>query len=314
MAAMYSAPGKLILAGEHAVVYGQPAIAMPLQALRATVSAEAAAIGAGLTVHAPDLGAVWRLRAHAPLSDLAERALRFLDVAEPDATLTISSAIPIASGMGSGAAVGAALVRALAGLAGRELDAAAVSGLVYESERAFHGTPSGIDNTVVAYERPIIFQRQPAGPPAITPLAVGGPWHFLVADTGVASETRAVVGDLRRRWQADPAHYEALFASVGGLVRRIEAGLLGGDGAALGGLLNENQELLRTMGVSSADLDRLVAAALAAGAWGAKLSGGGWGGVMLALVERRAAAAVAKELLAAGATRVWPTELAGSGA
>jgi len=205
---MYSAPGKLILAGEHAVVYGQPAIAIPLQALRATVAIEAAADGAGLTVHAPDLGAVWRLRAQAPLSDLAERTLRLLDVPEPDATLTITSTIPIASGMGSGAAVGAALVRALAGLVGRPLEAATVSDLVYESERAFHGTPSGIDNTVVAYEQPIIFQRRPAGPPAITPLAVGGPWHFVVGDTGVASETRAVVGDLRRRWQADPGHYE----------------------------------------------------------------------------------------------------------
>ncbi|HYF64638.1 MAG TPA: mevalonate kinase [Herpetosiphonaceae bacterium] len=310
---MYSAPGKLILAGEHAVVYGQPAIAMPLQALRATVAAEAAAAGAGLTVRAPDLGAVWRLRAHAPLSDLAERALRFLDVPEPDATLTITSTIPIASGMGSGAAVGAALVRALAGLAGRTLEAADVSELVYESERAFHGTPSGIDNTVVAYERPIIFTRQPSGPPAIAPLPVGGPWHFVVADTGVASETRAVVGDLRRRWQAEPARYEALFARVGALVTRIQAGLLGGDGAALGLLLNENHDLLGALGVSSAELDRLVAAALAAGAWGAKLSGGGWGGVMLALVDPRSSAAVAAALRSAGATRVWETRLAGSG-
>jgi mevalonate kinase len=308
---MYSAPGKLILAGEHAVVYGQPAIAIPLQALRATVAIEAAADGAGLTVHAPDLGAVWRLRAEAPLSDLAERTLRLLDMPEPDATLTITSSIPIASGMGSGAAVGAALVRALAGLAGRALEAATVSGLVYESERAFHGTPSGIDNTVVAYEQPIIFQRQPAGPPAITPLAVGGPWHFVVADTGVASETRAVVGDLRRRWQADPGHYEGQFARVGALVGRIEAALLGDDGAALGRLLTENQALLRDLGVSSAELDGLVAAALAAGAWGAKLSGGGWGGVMLALTEPGGSAAVAAALRSAGATRVWSTELAG---
>jgi mevalonate kinase len=308
---MYSAPGKLILAGEHAVVYGQPAIAIPLQALRATVAISAAGDGAGLTVHAPDLGAVWRLRAQAPLSDLAERTLSFLGIPEPDATLTISSTIPIASGMGSGAAVGAALVRALAGLAGRALDAATVSGLVYESERAFHGTPSGIDNTVVAYERPIIFQRQPAGPPTITPLAVGGPWHFVIADTGVASETRAVVGDLRRRWQADPVHYEGQFARVGALVGRIEAALLGDDGLALGRLLTENQDLLRDLGVSSAELDGLVAAALAAGAWGAKLSGGGWGGVMLALVEPGESAAIAAALRAAGATRVWATELAG---
>ena len=306
---MHSAPGKLILAGEHAVVYGQPAIAMPLGALRASVAVHSAAAGAGLTVHAPDLGAVWRLRAAAPLSDLAERTLRYLAIGEPDATLTISSTIPIASGMGSGAAVGAALVRALAGLAGRSLDAATVSALVYESERAFHGTPSGIDNTVVAYEQPIMFQRQPAAPPLITPLLVGGPWCWVVADSGITSETKAVVGDLRRRWLDAPQHYEPHFAAIGDLVRRIETALRSSDGPQLGRLLDKNHRMLQIIGVSSAKLDDLVLAARAAGAWGAKMSGAGWGGVMLALVAPPTAEHVAHDLLAAGAVRVWTTTL-----
>ena len=306
---MYSAPGKLILAGEHAVVYNQPALAIPLMAVRAQVAITSAARGAGLTLHAPDLGEVWRLQGAAPLSDLAGRTLRLLDLPEPDATLTLTSSIPIASGMGSGAAVGAALVRALAGLAGQPLDAATISALVYESERAFHGTPSGIDNTVVAYEQPIIFQRQATGQPRIAPLAVGGPWHFVVGDTGVASHTKAVVGDLRQRWQADPAAYEPRFAAIGALVEAIAPALRTAAGPALGRLLDRNHAALVELGVASAELDRLVLAARDAGAWGAKMSGAGWGGVMLALVAFEHVGYVAAALRRAGATRVWTTEL-----
>ncbi|MBA3469496.1 MAG: mevalonate kinase [Herpetosiphonaceae bacterium] len=309
---MYSAPGKLILAGEHAVVYNQPALAIPLMAVRAQVAVVPAAAGAGLTLHAPDLGEIWRLQAAAPLSDLAQRTLRQLELPEPDATLTLTSTIPIASGMGSGAAVGAALVRALAGLAGRSLDAAAISALVYESERTFHGTPSGIDNTVVAYEQPIIFQRQADGPPTITPLQVGGPWRFVVVDSGVASHTKAVVGDLRRRWQADPAAYAPRFAAIGALVQAIALALRSDSGPELGRLLDLNHAALVDLGVSAPELDRLVLAARRAGAWGAKMSGAGWGGVMLALVPAVQSEVVAAALRQAGATRLWTTELGGS--
>lgn len=306
---MQTAPGKLILCGEHAVVYDQPAIAMPLTTLRAAARIDPAEAGAGLTLRAPDLGAIWRLQAAVPLTDLADRTLRFLHVPEPDATLIITSTIPIASGMGSGAAVGVAIVRALAALAHAALDPAQISALVYESERAFHGTPSGIDNTVVAFEQPIVFQRQGEQSPRITPLQVGGPWCFVVADTGVPSETKAVVGDLRRRWQANAAAYEPHFSTIGDLVRQLGAALCGTDGPHLGRLLNANHGQLLDLGVSSADLDHLVGAALAAGAWGAKMSGGGWGGVMLALVEPAVAHHVAAALRQAGAARTWITEL-----
>ncbi|MBP8252332.1 MAG: mevalonate kinase [Herpetosiphon sp.] len=306
---MESAPAKLILGGEHAVVYGQPAIAMPFAALRATVHATSAERGAGLTVIAPDLGTTWRLRAAQPLSDLAERTLHLLEIPEPDIQLTITSSIPIASGMGSGAAVGVALVRALAHIAQRELDPSVVSQLVYESEQAFHGTPSGIDNTVIAYEQPIVFQRQPFGMPTITPLPVHGSWMFVVADTGVASETKAVVGDLRQRWNADQATYDQHFHAIGACVWQMEAALQQHDQTKLGELLNQNHGLLQTIGVSSPELDRLVNAAQDAGALGAKMSGAGWGGIMLALVTPETSATVQNALNAASAVRTWQTEL-----
>ncbi|HEY1015139.1 MAG TPA: hypothetical protein VGE07_20710, partial [Herpetosiphonaceae bacterium] len=210
----------------------------------------------------------------------------------------------------SGAAVGAALVRALAELAGAPLGPDAVSALVYESERQFHGTPSGIDNTVVAREEPILYIRQPEMLPSIQPLRVGGPWQFVIGDTGVVSSTKAVVGDLRRRWEQDPARYEPLFDAIGHAVMDIYHSIRADDGPGLGALLDENHRLLQAIGVSAPELDRLTEAARAAGAWGAKMSGAGWGGVMLALAEPERAAAIAAALRAAGAARVWTTELA----
>lgn len=303
------APGKLILGGEHAVVYGQPALAMPFAALAATIRIERLPPGAGLTVAAEDLGKRWRLEAAEPLGALARATLARLGAAEPDAILRLSSTIPIASGMGSGAAVGTVLVRALAALCGQELAPSEVSSLVYESERAFHGTPSGIDNTVIAFARPILFQRRDDGAASIEPLTCSTSWTFVVGDTGVASPTREVVGDLARRRSQAPSAYEAPIAAIGALVEQMAQALHHDDGPAFGALLDANHGLLAELGVSSPELDALVAAARAAGAWGAKLSGAGWGGVMLALVAPQLAATVAQSLHAAGAVRTWITKL-----
>lgn len=304
-----SAPAKLILCGEHAVVYGRPAIAVPLPDVRATAELAPAPPGAGLCFSAPDLGAVWSAAAqpdHA-LSELAAAALARLDIPAPDLELTLRSAIPIAGGMGSGAAIGTALVRALAAHAGRELPPDAVAALVLSSERRYHGTPSGIDNTVVAYERAVWFVR--GAPPTIAPLTIGAPLALLVGDTGVRSATHRPVGAVRQAWEAEPARFEALFDAIGDLVAQARAALAAGDAPALGRLLDANQALLEQLGVSSPELEQLVAAARAAGALGAKLSGAGWGGVMLALATPDTANAVADALRAAGAVRVLRTTL-----
>ncbi len=301
-----SAPAKLILCGEHAVVYARPAIALPLSDLRATATLTPATSGNGIQISAPDLGADWNVVVEPdnPLSRLVTLTLSHLECSAADAQIALQSTIPIASGMGSGAAIGTALVRVLAAYVGRELSAEAVAALVYESERGFHGTPSGIDNTVIAHEQAIWFQRQPAGPPLITPIAIGAPLTLLVGDTGVRSATRLPVGMVRTAWQADPTRYEGLFDAIGACVAQARIALAAGDLRELGALLNTNQELLVELGVSSPELDRLVAAARAAGASGAKLSGGGWGGVILALVTPETRDAVAEALHAAGATRV----------
>ena len=310
-----SAPSKIILCGEHAVVYSRPAIALPLSGVRAHAVVQNAAAGSGITFDAPDLGQRWAL-AEAPDQPLSELVVRVLDQlgATPALDLQISmvSTIPIAGGMGSGAAIATAIVRALAAHLGQELPAETISALVYASEQRFHGTPSGIDNTVVAFERPIWFVRQPSlygGPSvaAIEPITIAEPFTLLIGDTGVRSPTRLPVGEVRQRWQASPAHYEVLFDAVGALVLQVRRALAQGDLPALGALLDANQALLERIGVSSAELGQLVTAARVAGALGAKLSGAGWGGVMLALVAPAARERVAAALQAAGAVRVLET-------
>ncbi len=301
-----SAPGKVILFGEHAVVYGRPAIAVPVTQARATATIQVDSAGAGLTLIARDLGTSVRLvdaSMDDPLAVSARLTLDHLDLAPPDARLTVRSSIPIASGLGSGAAVSAALVRALAAYLGHDLDPATVSGLVYQVEKIHHGTPSGIDNTVVAYERPVYFVR---GRPVQT-FAVGAPLHLVVADTGISSSTREVVGDVRRAWRRDEAHYDMLFDWIAGIVGRARAYLEEGLVVELGPLLDENHALLREMGVSSPELERLVAAARAAGALGAKLSGAGRGGNVVALIDDSGAGPVAESLRADGAVRVIET-------
>lgn len=311
---MATAPAKLILCGEHAVVYGRPAIALPLADIRATATVTPLPPGSGPLISAPDLGGQWRVaeRPDEPLSGLVMAVIERLGV-PADIEITIRSAIPIASGLGSGAAIATAIVRELLAHSGQTLLPAAISELVYESERGYHGTPSGIDNTVVAFEQPIWFQRRPSLPPLIEPLPIGAPLTLVVGDSGVRSPTRLPVGAVRERWQADPARYEALFDQVGALVEQARAALAKGDAARLGPLLSANHELLREIGVSSPELDRLVAAAQAAGALGAKLAGAGWGGVMLALTTPEQAATIAGALRTAGAANALVTTIAATG-
>jgi len=311
-----SAPAKLILCGEHAVVYGRPAIALPLVGIRARAEIAPAQPGSGISVLARDLRRRWRIAddpSH-PLSELITGILRQYATPGgiPNLRITIKSTIPIASGMGSGAAVATALVRALAAYLGRQLAPEAISAQVYASEQRFHGTPSGIDNSVIAYEQPIWFQRLNVqtferSNVQIEPISIAAPFTLVIGDTGKRSATRAPVGAVRQRWQADPARYEALFDHVGALTSRARSLLAQGDLVSLGPLLSQNHSLLQQIGVSSPELDALVAAAQHAGALGAKLSGAGWGGVMLALVTPEQQDAVTDALKASGARRVIAT-------
>lgn len=304
-----SAPGKVILFGEHSVVYGRPAIAVPV--FNVSASAQIEAGGPGFRVIAPDLARDFWLRDALPDESLAaaiRAALAHFALDElPPGTLTVQSTIPLGRGLGSGAAISAAVVRALAGFLGRSLSPADVSALVFEVEKLHHGTPSGIDNTVIAFAQPVYFIKERP----IQRLRVARPFTLVIGDTGVVAPTRRVVGALRQRWQANPQRYEGYFDEIAVIARHAKLAIEQEVVAvsALGKLMDENQEILEAMGVSSPELAGLIAAARAAGAWGAKLSGAGGGGNMIALVPPEIVAAVQTALVAAGASGVIVTEI-----
>ncbi|MCB0076943.1 MAG: mevalonate kinase [Anaerolineales bacterium] len=304
-----SAPAKLILFGEHAVVYDQPAIAVPMPSLKARAVAVTGRRGGGVILHAETIGRHYLMDAvgeSEPLAFTCRNVLRWLGIErQPDVDLHLMSDIPIASGLGSGAATAAAIARALARWLGYEFSPAQLSALVYRTEQLHHGTPSGIDNTVVAFEQPIWFRRHAP----LETLPIGARLCLVVADSGESSPTRITVGEVRRQWQREPAQYEALFAAVGDVVQRARAALAAGDGATLGALMNENQQLLEAMGVSAPTNERLAEVARRAGALGAKLSGGGRGGNNVALVARGDAERVAEALRQAGARQLFVTEV-----
>jgi mevalonate kinase len=211
----------------------------------------------------------------------------------------------MASGLGSGAAVATAVVRVLGEFLGASLSPAEVSALVYEVEKIHHGTPSGIDNTVIAYERPVYFVRSAASGPEL--MTVGAPFGLVIADTGLPSPTKRLVDQVRAGWERETARYEELFQRIGQIVREARQRIEAGEADSLGPLMDANHALLVKLGVSSPALENLVDAARTAGALGAKLSGAGQGGILLALAPPRSSAKVADALRNAGAVRTIQT-------
>jgi len=317
LTACASAPAKTILLGEHAVVYGRPALAAPVSGRRARAIVSPAEPGHGITIYARDLD-----RCYPGAGGCVDGDGQFLQAAlriglcalgcrseDLDLSIEIRSEIPVARGLGSGAAVSAALMRALACSMKMEIDPALLSSLVYETEKLLHGSPSGIDNTTVAYERPVWFR--PGESPEV--IEVGAPVTLLIGDTGVPSRTRESVAMVRARRECDPATTDACFDAIGCLVARARAALEQGDLPLLGSLMIENHAILASLGVSSGDLDRLVSEAMAAGALGAKLSGGGMGGCMVALAQPGRTEGIIQALLKGGAVQVIRSHIGGTG-
>jgi len=307
-----TAPGKIILVGEHAVVYGRPAIAVPVWERVATATIAPAAVGSGCMIIASDIDrqiSLVEAREDEPLALITRLTLAQLGApTDPDWRIEVRSQIPIASGLGSGAALSTALVRAIYAKLGQIPDPAQVSTLVYASERFYHGTPSGIDNTVIAYGMPVWFVK---GQPPAT-FAAQQPLTLVIADSGISAPTKETVGDVRRGWQADPTRYEGWFDEIGAIVQASRRAIEAGELTVLGELFNHNQTILARLDVSSPILEKLIIAARSAGALGAKLSGGGRGGNMIALVEPGQAAEVADALQTAGARKVIVTTVTAS--
>jgi mevalonate kinase len=303
-----SAPGKVILFGEHAVVYGRAALAVPVTQVQAEVEVSDSS-RRGIWIDAPDVGLHAELRslpADNPLAAVVHNLFFAVGVDPfPDLEIRISSTIPVASGLGSGAAVTVALIRALTSALHRRVTDEQVSAWAYEIEKLHHGTPSGIDNTVVTFAQPVFFVKDHP----IEMLVVRTPFTIVIADTGVPAPTKASVADVRRLWESDRPRWDGVFDEIGRISLSARQAIEAGKPEQLGELMNRDHALLQQLTVSSPQLDRLVEASRGAGAHGAKLSGGGRGGNMIALVEADTQPAVLRSLNAAGAARVITTQV-----
>jgi mevalonate kinase len=195
--------------------------------------------------------------------------------------------------------VSVAILRALSAYLGKPLTDAQVNGLAFQAEKLYHGTPSGIDNTVVTYARPVYFVK---GQPIKT-FRVGASFTLVIGDTGISAPTKESVSAVHSLHKADPTRWEKVFNQVGELVWDARQAIERGDSVELGRLMDANQALLQELTVSCAELDKLNETARSSGALGAKLSGGGRGGNMIALVQKENAPGVAEALLSAGAKR-----------
>jgi mevalonate kinase len=223
----------------------------------------------------------------------------------PSLNIKIDSTIPVAAGLGSGAAVSVALIRAISENFGRALSDEEVNAFAFEIEKLHHGTPSGIDNTVVTYAKPVYFVKDRP----IETFMVGKPFTIVIGDTGIHAPTRESVGEVRKLWEADKIKWEGVFDQIGDIAKKARKNIENGKWKQLGDLMNQNHNLLQELTVSSSELDKLVRAAREAGALGAKLSGGGLGGNMIALVAPETAEAVAKSMMDAGAKRTIVTTI-----
>lgn len=306
------AHAKAILLGEHAVVYGAPALALPVPQLTVTASAgwSSGATGGRGGLSFTMTGSASRelvTQASDGLRRLTEEFVARMGVpGEPSLEVILDGAIPHGRGLGSSAAVSRAVVLALADLVGRELTEDMAFDLVQTAENVAHGRASGVDAMTVGASRPLLFRAGRA-----EELAVGCDGLFIIADSGMPGSTKEAVGLLRAGFGR---HAGARDRFVGRATELAEAGrraLADGDPEELGARLTDYHELLRAAGLSTGRIDTLVETALKAGSLGAKITGGGLGGCVIAQTRPEQAREVTRQLHEAGAVQTWVVPLKG---
>ena len=274
--------GKVILLGEHAVVYGVPAIAVGIErGARAWTTNAGGERGKPATLSIP----TWDIFVNERDSVVLAQAFRaLLDATRSESVgalegvaLEADGDLPPGGGLGSSAAVGVAIARALDPSA----TVSAIERRVMEWERVFHGNPSGIDAAVAARGGCIHFTR--GGP--IESVQVPSGLHLCIGHSGMGSSTKAMVELVSNRLAQNPTLVEKSWSGIRSLVGNARLALQSGDLRALGKLLDLNQMILSGLFVSTAEIEELCGLARSAGALGAKLTGAGGGGCVVALTE-----------------------------
>lgn len=323
-----TACGKVILLGEHAVVYGEPALAVPLSCHRLSVVLAEQGVGwapmdlaaaqvssqMGLTIDPEDMGLdggggathsmpsvggvqvrpiIITLEDNAPEGASADifRALgsaaRALGLQLPLPLRLAVRSGGLQSGMGTSAALGTALARALLSWYSCEAEPERVMSAAEAVEKMFHGQPSGIDHTVSTFEKPVWFEK--GLPP--TPLENLPPLSIVVRPGASDQQTREIVNGVRMRLASDPGLVRTM-AEIGRWSRMGRSAWVAGEPRGVAQAMAEQQACLELLGVVH-DRDREgIHAAIQAGAMAAKITGAGWGGTLIALVEDGAGAQV----------------------
>lgn len=264
-------PGKVILLGEHGVVYGQPALAAPIS--RGVRAWAVPASRCGL-----ELPSTLKAEHAASLERAFSRAAKV--TGHPKVHVTLESDLPLSMGLGSSGALSVAVSRVLLeAKTARPATLDALLKVALEMEKEFHGTPSGVDHTTSARGELVLFQRGRA-----TVVRAPRPVRLLVAIVGERPSTKRTVSALRERQARWPARYKRLFLEIGRVAKEGASAVRSGDLDALGDLMNVNQGLLNAVGLSSEGLEAMVNRLRRHGALGAKLTGaGGDGGAVLGL-------------------------------
>lgn len=296
------ANGKIILMGEHSVVYGKPAIALPFSkaSIRCSVDFHESENSIrciyyeGLLVDAPSVLDGVKV--------LVESTLKHLDKPEQGINLNIESDLPPQRGLGSSAAVSVAVVRSLFDAFKVPLSEEDLSNLVNIAEAVHHVNPSGLDASTIASGKVVYYQH--GSEKRFIPMHLNG--VIVVADTGKHGQTKQAVSEVRDLWIKNPDDINPILDRLGELTLEASEYLSTNNLIGLGKTMTEAHGLLRKINVSDDTLEQLVSVAIANGALGAKLTGGGKGGCMIALCSStKEAEKMATHLRNAGATNTW---------
>ena len=257
------AAGKVILLGEHAVVYGKHGVALPIPG---AVTAKVTEADTGESQYVSKL-----------LSFVKEQ----LGIKEHVSGVDVRSSLPPGMGLGVSAAMAVAVIRALSRSLQLDLDDDAVNKIAFECEKIAHGTPSGIDNSIATFAVPMVFNNESGL--AIEKLTLASPPPIVIAFSPRSGSTLEQVSAVRARYEAQPERYAGIFAEIDALSSSAADALRSGDFEQAGSLMNIGHGLLNAIGVSTPELESMVSIARAAGASGAKLTGSGGGGSVVAM-------------------------------
>jgi len=309
MGVVASAPAKIILFGEHFVVYGEPAIVVAIDR-RAYAEAELRQDkrlrfqSANLNTSCFFENGVFKVEQ----GDAKEARLKFEPVKlavekvlaasgkNVGLDITINSAIPVGAGLGSSAAVVASVTAAVSVLLGLEFSKQDIFRIAFEAERVVHGTPSGVDPAIATFGGTLLFQVDTG----FKPLEVKTDIPLVIGNTGVERSTKIQVEKVRETMDSFPQIADPLRKAAREIVLRAVTALQENDLETLGRLMNINHALLYGIGVSDESLEWLTNAARKAGALGAKLTGAGGGGCMIALARPERLENVSEAIMRAG--------------